>query len=81
MMIGRGGGGGSHHRRPRGLHVVDLCCGVGFSTRALRDAFPQTDTTVIGVDTSPQMVNHRAVDFSCGCCFWCIRYRQLTFTQ
>jgi trans-aconitate methyltransferase len=72
MMIGRGGGGGSHRLRPRGIRVVDLCCGVGFSTRALRDAFPQTDTTVIGVDTSPQMVN-RAVDCysCCHCCCWC----------
>ena len=39
-----------------GFRVVDLCCGVGFSTRALRDAFPQPETTVIGVDTSPEMV-------------------------
>ena len=38
------------------FRVVDLCCGVGFSTRALRDAFPQPETTVIGVDTSPEMV-------------------------
>jgi SAM-dependent methyltransferase len=39
-----------------GFRVVDLCCGVGFSTRALRDAFSQPDTTVIGIDTSPEMV-------------------------
>jgi SAM-dependent methyltransferase len=39
-----------------GFRVVDLCCGVGFSTRALRDAFHQPETTVIGVDTSPEMV-------------------------
>jgi trans-aconitate methyltransferase len=43
-------------KKTSGFRVVDLCCGVGFSTRALRDAFPQPDTTVIGIDTSPQMV-------------------------
>jgi trans-aconitate methyltransferase len=77
MMIGRGGGGGGSHRlRPHsGIRVVDLCCGVGFSTRALRDAFPQTDTTVIGVDTSPQMVNQLLLLL-----LRYIRYRQLTFT-
>lgn len=36
--------------------VVDLCCGVGFSTRALREAFPDAEE-VIGVDTSAQMVS------------------------
>ena len=35
--------------------VLDMCCGVGMSTRALRKAFPD-DTAVIGLDTSPQMV-------------------------
>ena len=44
-----------NHQR-NGFRVVDLCCGVGFSTRALRDAFPQPETTVVGVDTSPEMV-------------------------
>lgn len=44
------------NNRNNGFRVVDLCCGVGFSTRALRDAFPQPETTVIGVDTSPEMV-------------------------
>jgi ubiquinone/menaquinone biosynthesis C-methylase UbiE len=47
---------GRSTKRNSGFRVVDLCCGVGFSTRALRDAFPQPDTTVIGIDTSPQMV-------------------------
>lgn len=35
--------------------VVDLCCGVGFSTRALQNAFPDAET-VLGIDTSPEMV-------------------------
>lgn len=35
--------------------VVDLCCGVGTSTRALKEAFP-ADVSVIGVDTSSQMI-------------------------
>lgn len=30
--------------------VVDLCCGVGISTRALRSAFPDAET-VMGIDT------------------------------
>ena len=34
--------------------VADLCCGVGISTRALNNAFPDADVT--GVDTSPEMV-------------------------
>jgi ubiquinone/menaquinone biosynthesis C-methylase UbiE len=36
-------------------HIVDLCCGVGISTRALRKAFPDAEE-VIGMDTSPEMV-------------------------
>lgn len=35
--------------------IVDLCCGVGFSTRALHRAFPDADT-ILGIDASPQMV-------------------------
>jgi ubiquinone/menaquinone biosynthesis C-methylase UbiE len=35
--------------------VLDMCCGVGISTRALRQAFPEAEA-VIGLDTSPQMV-------------------------
>jgi len=35
--------------------VLDLCCGVGMSTRALKDAFPDAES-VIGVDTSAEMV-------------------------
>ena len=31
--------------------VLDMCCGVGFSTRALREAFPDS-TEVVGLDTS-----------------------------
>lgn len=36
--------------------VIDLCCGVGMSTRALQSAFPDA-IEVIGVDTSPEMVS------------------------
>ena len=36
--------------------VVDLCCGVGISTRALQNAFPQAES-VIGIDASPEMVS------------------------
>eukprot|EP00429_Kryptoperidinium_foliaceum_P086110 CAMPEP_0176191890 /NCGR_PEP_ID=MMETSP0121_2-20121125/4690_1 /TAXON_ID=160619 /ORGANISM="Kryptoperidinium foliaceum, Strain CCMP 1326" /LENGTH=310 /DNA_ID=CAMNT_0017530563 /DNA_START=203 /DNA_END=1132 /DNA_ORIENTATION=- len=36
--------------------VVDLCCGVGISTRALRDAFPEAET-VVGIDTSSEMIS------------------------
>jgi ubiquinone/menaquinone biosynthesis C-methylase UbiE len=35
--------------------VLDLCCGVGISTRALREAFPESDL-VVGVDTSHEMI-------------------------
>jgi len=35
--------------------VLDLCCGVGFSTRALINAFPDAEK-IVGVDTSPQML-------------------------
>ena len=40
-------------RNPR---VLDLCCGVGISTRALQDAFPESEF-VVGVDTSLEMIN------------------------
>jgi ubiquinone/menaquinone biosynthesis C-methylase UbiE len=40
-------------KQPR---IVDLCCGVGISTRALRDAFHDAQE-VIGIDTSPEMVS------------------------
>jgi ubiquinone/menaquinone biosynthesis C-methylase UbiE len=35
--------------------VVDLCCGVGISTRALREAFPEAEA-LVGVDTSAEMI-------------------------
>lgn len=35
---------------------MDLCCGVGLSTRALQEAFPNAET-LIGVDTSPEMIS------------------------
>lgn len=60
MIIGNNSNNNKVNPR-NGFRVVDLCCGVGFSTRALRDAFPQPETTVIGVDTSPEMV--RVISF------------------
>lgn len=35
--------------------ILDLCCGVGMSTRALQDAFPNAEQ-VVGVDTSKEMI-------------------------
>ena len=35
--------------------VLDMCCGVGISTRALRQGFPNAKQ-IMGLDTSPQMV-------------------------
>mmetsp|Transcript_37851 Transcript_37851/g.79262 ORF Transcript_37851/g.79262 Transcript_37851/m.79262 type:complete len:333 (-) Transcript_37851:427-1425(-) len=39
-----------------GARVVDLCCGVGMSTRALESAFHDAEY-VVGVDTSDEMIN------------------------
>mmetsp|Transcript_5360 Transcript_5360/g.12230 ORF Transcript_5360/g.12230 Transcript_5360/m.12230 type:complete len:368 (-) Transcript_5360:1586-2689(-) len=36
--------------------VLDMCCGVGISTRALQDAFPDSEL-VVGLDTSSEMIN------------------------
>ena len=36
--------------------ILDMCCGVGISTRALQNAFPDSDF-VVGIDTSPEMVS------------------------
>jgi ubiquinone/menaquinone biosynthesis C-methylase UbiE len=33
-----------------------MCCGVGISTRALRDAFPDSEM-VVGLDTSTEMIS------------------------
>jgi ubiquinone/menaquinone biosynthesis C-methylase UbiE len=38
-----------------GARVLDLCCGVGMSTRALLAAFPNAEL-VLGIDTSPEML-------------------------
>lgn len=38
-----------------GAHVLDMGCGVGLSTRALKNAFHDAED-VLGVDTSPEMV-------------------------
>jgi ubiquinone/menaquinone biosynthesis C-methylase UbiE len=35
--------------------VLDLCCGVGFSTRALGEAFPDAEK-IVGLDTSNEML-------------------------
>ena len=35
--------------------ILDMCCGVGMSTRALHQAFPDAKQ-IMGLDTSPQMV-------------------------
>eukprot|EP00586_Coscinodiscus_wailesii_P000883 CAMPEP_0172477726 /NCGR_PEP_ID=MMETSP1066-20121228/1174_1 /TAXON_ID=671091 /ORGANISM="Coscinodiscus wailesii, Strain CCMP2513" /LENGTH=403 /DNA_ID=CAMNT_0013236571 /DNA_START=106 /DNA_END=1314 /DNA_ORIENTATION=- len=35
--------------------VLDLCCGVGISTRALQSAFFDAEI-IVGIDTSPQMI-------------------------
>jgi SAM-dependent methyltransferase len=42
-------------KKPR-ARIADLCCGVGFSTQALQDSFQDADI-VVGVDTSPEMIN------------------------
>jgi ubiquinone/menaquinone biosynthesis C-methylase UbiE len=42
-------------RKTKEARVLDLCCGVGISTRALRNAFPEAKT-VMGIDTSSEMV-------------------------
>lgn len=42
-------------RKPR-ARIADLCCGVGFSTQALQDAF-QDAAVVVGIDTSPEMIS------------------------
>lgn len=36
--------------------VLDLCCGVGFSTRALQEAFSDAEM-VVGLDTSSEMLS------------------------
>ena len=36
--------------------VLDLCCGVGMSTRALKEHFKDAEV-VVGVDTSPEMIS------------------------
>ena len=43
------------HKSSSEVRVLDLCCGVGMSTRALSKAFPDAQE-VMGLDTSPQMV-------------------------
>lgn len=44
----------SHYHKEK-AKVLDLACGVGFSTRALVKAFPDAEK-IVGVDTSPEML-------------------------
>jgi len=37
-------------------YIIDLCCGVGMSTRALASAFPDAEF-ICGIDTSPEMIS------------------------
>ena len=37
--------------------IIDMGCGVGISTRALAKAFSHPTNTVVGLDTSPQMLH------------------------
>lgn len=39
----------------KNAYVIDLCCGVGMSTRALAKAFQDADF-ICGIDTSPEMI-------------------------
>jgi len=50
--------------------VADLCCGVGISTRAVQAAFADAEA-VVGVDTSPEMVEFARM----------IRAQETLFTQ
>ncbi len=45
-------------RRRPSLHVIDLGCGTGELTSRLADALP--DSAVVGVDTSPEMLDKSA---------------------
>jgi SAM-dependent methyltransferase len=45
----------SHVGKPN-ARVLDLCCGVGISTRALQSAFHDAQV-VMGIDTSPEMIS------------------------
>ncbi|GMH54967.1 hypothetical protein TrST_g3717 [Triparma strigata] len=37
-------------------NVLDMCCGVGISTRALAKSFNEDESVVVGLDTSPEML-------------------------
>lgn len=41
--------------------ILDMCCGVGMSTRALRNAF-QESGVVVGLDTSPEMISFAKIN-------------------
>ena len=36
-------------------NVLDMCCGVGISTRALAKSFNEDESVVVGLDTSPEV--------------------------
>jgi len=44
-----------------GANVLDLCCGVGISTRALRTAFHDANA-LLGIDTSPEMFDGTTIE-------------------
>lgn len=52
----------SNDNNNKNIAVLDLCCGIGMSTNALKDAFikikegKDSNVMVIGVDTSPEMI-------------------------
>jgi len=53
----------STNEQNKNIAVLDLCCGIGMSTNALKDAFHHPkykkeydDVMVIGLDTSPEMI-------------------------
>ena len=56
------GTGSSNSHGSRDIHVLDMCCGVGMSTRALQSTFYNNNNTIPsktiihGIDTSPEMI-------------------------
>ena len=48
--------------------IIDLCCGVGMSTRALAHAF-QDAQYIIGIDTSPEMISMARCITKCNAIF------------
>jgi len=42
--------------KSKGVRIIDLCCGVGISTRAIQAEFQEAQV-IVGVDTSPEMIS------------------------